>query len=55
MTLQIQEERCLCLKCPWKLRIKCRHYRMICLQNRSCSACQINNAVMVSCENLEVT
>jgi hypothetical protein len=55
MTLQIQEEKCLCLKCPFRLRVKCSHYRTVCLEFRSCSACQDNNEVVVSCDKLEIT
>ena len=54
MSMQSLDEKCVCLKCPFRLRKDCIHYRTVCLAFRSCSACQDNNEVMVSCEKLEV-
>src|SRR5665648_1101997 len=48
LRLQVLEDKCLCLKCPFRLRINCSHYRDVCLAFRSCSACQDNNEVMIS-------
>jgi hypothetical protein len=48
--MQVLEEKCLCLRCPFRLRKECSHYRDVCLKFRSCSACQDNHEVVSVCE-----
>jgi hypothetical protein len=48
MSMQSLDEKCLCLKCPFRLRKDCSHYREVCLKFRSCSACLNNNGVVAS-------
>ena len=48
MSLQVEAE-CLCRKCPWMLRKDCEHYRIVCLEVRSCSACVLSGRNIESC------
>lgn len=55
MSMQSLDEKCLCLKCPFRLRKDCSHYCEVCLKFHSCSACQSNDGVVTSCDVLGET
>ena len=50
--MQVLEEKCLCLKCPFRLRKNCEHYRTVCLNFHNCSACLDSNEVVSNCDVL---